>query len=113
MRAAGGTARAPVHRYRFPPQETELRGGEKLRNCGGEQLGAVDAISLDERWVDIKKRMDSAALHPEAVYAHNVIDTEVLADSLVRLGEYVAENGIEGEGPYQGNYILDSLAVSD
>jgi hypothetical protein len=46
-------------------------------------------------------RMDSAAIHPEAVYAHNVIGAEVLADSLVRLGEYVAENGIEGEGPYQ------------
>jgi predicted RecB family nuclease len=53
VRTAGGTARAPVHRYRFPPQETELRGGEKLRNRGGEQFGAVDAISLEERWVDI------------------------------------------------------------
>jgi uncharacterized protein len=28
---AGGTAKAPIHRYRFPPQETELRGGEELR----------------------------------------------------------------------------------
>jgi predicted RecB family nuclease len=99
--AAGGTVRAPIHRYRFPPQETELRGGEKLRNRGGEQFGAVDAVSLDERWVDIKKRMDTATIHPDAVYAHNVIGTEVLADSLVRLGEYVAGNGIEGDGPYQ------------
>ena len=31
----GGTERAPVHRYRFPPQETELRGGEQLRNRRG------------------------------------------------------------------------------
>jgi predicted RecB family nuclease len=99
--AAGGTTRAPIHRYRFPPQETELRGGEKLRNRGGEQFGAVDAISLDERWVNIKKRMDTASIHPDAVYAHNVIGTEVLADSLVRIGEYVACNGIEGDGPYQ------------
>jgi hypothetical protein len=29
----GGTVCAPVHRYCFPPQETELRGGEDLRNA--------------------------------------------------------------------------------
>jgi len=96
----GGTQRAPVHRYAFPPQETELRGGEDLRNCGGNKLGGVAGISLDERWVDIKKRRDSASIHPEAVYAHTIIDTKVLADSLMRIGEFVAANGIEGEGPY-------------
>ena len=40
-------------------------------------------------------------MHPEAVYAHSVIKTKVLAESLVRIGEYVAEHGIEGDGPYQ------------
>lgn len=97
----GGTARAPLHRYRFPPQETELRGGEELRNRGGERLGKAEAISMDERWIDIKKRQDSASIHPDALYGHTVIDTKVLAESLVRLGEYVADNGIEGEGSYQ------------
>ena len=71
--ANGGTAKAPIHRYSFPPQETELRGDEELRNLGGDKLGTVDAISLDERWVDIKKREDSADLHPEAIFSHTVI----------------------------------------
>jgi hypothetical protein len=31
----GGTAKAPVHRYAFPIQDTDLRGGEDLRSCGG------------------------------------------------------------------------------
>ena len=35
----GGTAKAPIHRYSFPPQETEMRGGEDLRNLGGAKLG--------------------------------------------------------------------------
>jgi predicted RecB family nuclease len=99
--ATGGTAKAPVHRYHFPPQETELRGDEDLRNLGGTKLGKVVAISLEERWIDIKKRGDSATLHPEAVFAHKDIDTSVLAEALVRIGEYVDENGIAGEGPYQ------------
>lgn len=98
---AGGTTKAPVHRYSFPPQETELCGDEDLRHCGGNKFGKLHAISLDERWVDIKKRQDTATLHPAAVYAHTIIDTKVLAESLFRLGEYVAANGIEGDGPYQ------------
>ena len=52
----GGTAKAPVHRYHFPPQETELRGDEDLRNVGGAKFGKVEAISLEGRWIDIKKR---------------------------------------------------------
>jgi len=100
VQVSGGTARAPIHRYAFPPQETEFRGGEDLHNIGGDKLGTVHDISLEERWIDIKKRGDSAATHPEAVFAHTVIKTQVLAESLVRLGEYVAEHGIKGDGPY-------------
>ena len=64
-------------------------------------LGKVEAISLEGRWIDIKKRGDSATLHPDAVFAHKDIDAAVLAEALVRIGEYVAANGIVGEGPYQ------------
>lgn len=96
----GGTAKAPVHRYAFQPQETEMRGSEDLHNLGGAKLGTVHAISVDERWIDIKKRMDSAALHPEAMFSHKVINADVLADALVRIGESVAANGLEGSGAY-------------
>ncbi len=97
----GGTAKAPVHRYSFAPQETELRGGEDLYNAGGTKLGKVEAISFEDRTVDIKKRQDSAGLHPQAVFAHTYVGAEVIAESLVRLGKYVAEHGVHGEGPYQ------------
>jgi hypothetical protein len=97
----GGTAKAPIHRYNFPPQETEMRGGEDLRNLGGAKLGGVEAISIEERWVDIKKRGDSADIHPEAIFSHTVIDTKVIANAVVRIGEWVAEYGMEGDGPFQ------------
>jgi hypothetical protein len=66
---------------------------------GGERFGSVQEISIEERWVDIKKRGDRIADHPEAVFAHNVIDTGVLADALLRIGEHVAECGMDGGGP--------------
>ncbi len=98
---AGGTARAPIHRYSFPPQETELRGDENLHNIGGDKLGKIDSISFDDYTVDIKKRQDSSAIHPLAVFKHKYVDAQVLADALVRIGEYVAEYGLRGEGSYQ------------
>ena len=99
--AVGGTARAPIHRYRFPPQETELRGAEVVHAVGGAKLGKAVEISIEEGWVDIKKRKDTVDLHPEALFAHDDIDTKVLAEALVRVGEHVADHGLDGEGPYQ------------
>jgi uncharacterized protein len=101
MGVSGGTARAPIHRYSFPPQESQLRGGEDLHNVGGNKLGTADDISMEARWVDVKKRGDSVDVHPEAVFAHKVISAKVMAEALVRIGEYVAEHGMAGEGPYQ------------
>jgi hypothetical protein len=99
VETVGGTERAPIHRYSFPPQNTDLRGDEDLCRLGGEKLGKVAEISLENRTIDIKKRRDTANLHPEAVFSHQLIDAEVLADALVRIGEYVADNGIAGDGP--------------
>ena len=99
--SVGGTAKAPVHRYSFPAQETDLRGGEELKSRGGAALGKLEVISFDDRTVDIKKRRDTADEHPDAVFAHQVINTNVLSDAVVRIGESVADHGIAGEGEYQ------------
>jgi uncharacterized protein len=97
----GGTTNSPIHRYRFPLQETELRGGEDLRSLGGDKLGKLQAISFTDNTIDVKKRRDTADLHPEAVFAHTHVDTRVIANALVRIGDYVADHGVRGDGPYQ------------
>jgi uncharacterized protein len=99
--AVGGTAKAPIHRYHFAVQETEIRGGEDLCNLGGTKLGKVEAISFADNTVDVKKRQDSADFHPQAAFAHSYVDTNVIAEALVRIGEYVADRGLLGVGPYQ------------
>jgi uncharacterized protein len=97
----GGTDKAPVHRYRFALQDTDIRPDDDLRYLGGEKFGRVTDIALDQRTIDIKKRGDTAELHPEAIFAHSFVETQVLAEALMRIGDYVAEHGIEGEGDYQ------------
>jgi AAA domain len=78
-----------------------LRGDEDLRSLGGARFGKVEAISLEHRTIDIKKRQDTASLHPEAVFAHLIVPSQALADALVRMGEYVAASGVTGDGHYQ------------
>ncbi|HLP66662.1 MAG TPA: TM0106 family RecB-like putative nuclease [Rhizobium sp.] len=99
-------ARTPVHRYAFPQQDTDLRGDEELRMNGGDKIGSVVAVSADDRTVDIKKMGKTADIHPEGIFAHQMFNTKEQADSLMRLGEYVADHGIEGDGPYQSARAL-------
>ena len=45
-------------------------------------------------------------MHPEAVFEHTVYRSKEQADSLFRLGEYVAAHGIEGDGDYVAGRAL-------
>jgi predicted RecB family nuclease len=101
VQETGGTKKAPVQRYRFPQQDTDLRPGDTLCMEGGADLGRVEAISYEDRTIDIKKRMDTASVHPQAIFEHDLVGTNEQADALMRLGMYVAANGMEGSGPYQ------------
>jgi hypothetical protein len=69
------------------------------KHCGhlswGSHFGAYSQT------IDVKKRQDTANLHPEAVFAHKFIDNQVLAESVFRIGEYVADHGIMGPGAYR------------
>lgn len=106
-----GKERIPTHRYRFAQQDTDIRAGDDLHSLGGDKFGKVTAVSLEARTIDIKKRRDTANVHPPAVFAHSSVDTQVLADAVLRLGEHVAEHGIEGDGDHRAGRDL-LLAVA-
>jgi predicted RecB family nuclease len=96
----------PTDRYHFEQQDTDLRGDENLRAIGGESFGKAIAVSTDERTIDVRKTAKTKDIHPEAVFAHTVFGSKEQAASLFRLGEYVAENGIEGEGLFKSARAL-------
>ena len=99
--AVDAPGRTPVHRYRFPTQETNLRNGQPLRATGGDRLGDLVALNTKNYTVDIKKRRDTADVHPAAVFTHDHVNTGVLQEALLRLGHYVADHGITEDGPYR------------
>jgi predicted RecB family nuclease len=91
----------PTDRYRFAAQDTDIRDTADLHMLGGDKFGSAVAISQDERTIDIKKSKKTADIHPDAVFEHTHIPTREQQESLLRLGDYVADRGIEGTGPYQ------------
>ncbi|MBR9883425.1 MAG: TM0106 family RecB-like putative nuclease [Oceanospirillales bacterium] len=102
----------PTDRYQFEQQDTDIRGqGENLNQVGGEGMGTAVAISPDDRTVDIKKTGATKDIHPEAVFVHQIIRSTEQAASLFRLGEYVAEHGLEGDGPFRSGRALLLRAV--
>lgn len=97
----GGKGRSPIDRYRFPAQETSIRKGNKLRLTDGATFGEVVAIDLQSRFVDVKKSGTLAERHPTSFFEFNFINTIVVADAVLRLGEWVAENGIDAPGAHR------------
>jgi predicted RecB family nuclease len=99
----GGTAKAPVQRYRFPKQETSIRADHKLHAPlpDGREVGDVERIDLARGTVDIKKRMAFAGEHPRSVFSHKMFSAPKQAESLMRLGGWVADHGVTAPGRFR------------
>jgi uncharacterized protein len=79
-----------VDRYRYPPQEMEIRRGHVLKNRDGSTFG--DVIEVDRRagTIDVKKGRAQAELHPSAVFAHTFVPTDVIEEAIAVVGRDVA-----------------------
>ncbi|WP_245322006.1 TM0106 family RecB-like putative nuclease [Mesorhizobium sp. WSM1497] len=96
-----GAGKLPTHRYSFIPQETDIRVEDDLLNVGGDKIGTAVALSQQNRTIDIKKTGKSVGVHPQAIYGSKNFGSDEQANSLVRIGEYVADHGLAGDGPYR------------
>jgi len=97
----GGTTKCPVHRYRFPPQEAALDESDSLHEVGGDEVGTVAGVSHTGCWLDIRKRSKAAGVHPAAVLVNERVNPHPLDDSLLALGRWVAEQGVDAPGPFR------------
>ena len=107
-RMDGGTAKCPIDRYRFPIQDIQVRRGDDLETRD-DNFGDVDAIDMVARTLDVKKAGKMAEVHPTSVFSHTVIRAGEIAESLFRLGSWVADHGIDGEsllGPHRAARAL-------
>lgn len=100
-RRIGGTIRCPVDRYGFPPQDTEVREGDTLHGKDGERIGTAEIVNIAATSIDIKKAGAAADIHPTCVFSHLIVRSTELANALYRLGQWVAEHGVDVPGSYR------------
>ena len=91
----------PTDRYSYPPQDCEIRPGDTVRTKSAK-FGEVVGVDPLVHTVDIKKTKKTAQVHPSCVYVDPTgPSSDVLADSLFRLGEWVRDHDLEAAGRYQ------------
>ena len=101
-------------RYRYPPQEMEIDDGDDVhldrqstaahltsrgdpttdaegREVRPIRIGEVVAVDRAARTIDIQKGPSCAALNPEALFAFTFISAKPMEDSLMRVGEAIAD----------------------
>jgi predicted RecB family nuclease len=100
--AIGQVKKSIVHRYSFPPQDHSIDRALQVHDPK-TQASAGTVVALDDLsgTIDIKRGLASQVPHPAALVPQNVLGADAQHDSLMRLGSWVAQNGVSGPGPFQ------------
>ena len=97
----GPADRSTVYRYRFPEQEHEIKVGTDVRDpATGRSPGSVVVIDEAAGTLDLKRGPKTDGPHPRSLVPCDRVETRPLRESLLRIGEWVAEHGIDGPGEY-------------
>jgi uncharacterized protein len=88
----GPRDKLPTHRYRFEPQDATLEVGDDLVEVMGDKIGSLAAIDLEACTLDIKKRRDSIAIDPAAVFTFEYISPVPMPESLLEFGKQLLKN---------------------
>lgn len=90
--------REPVKRsiadtYQFPPQETELKVGNDIRDQNGNSIGTI--YNIDERNNTIKLKKGTAIQdhHPESILKYENFETKDKEENIICFAEWIVENG--------------------
>lgn len=96
----GQPTKSVIDRYRFPPQDCEIRPGADLRLRAGGSFGKVMAIDRSALTVDVRKGPSRAETHPTAAFAFEHVRSDILSDALARVGEAVCVDGFSDRPGY-------------
>jgi uncharacterized protein len=96
-------AKSIVHRYRFPTdQEHKIHTGKRaIDPATGKGAGKVVRVDPREGILDLSRAKTSKVPHPRAVIPEPPVDTAIPRQAVARVGQWVAEHGIDADGPYR------------
>lgn len=85
----GREKKSAIHRYRYPPQEMELRRKDKLKLKDQSAWAEVIAVDRAGRTIDAKVGPSKLALRPTAAFAHAHVSSDAMEKALFAIGETV------------------------
>jgi uncharacterized protein len=106
-REAGGRSKAVIDRYRFYAQDNDVDRGSEVydparagNDAWQKKLGTIEAIDQVAGFLEIRRPGGPAPAQPRTIVPFRRYSTDKHRDALLEVGEWVAENGIGGVGPY-------------
>lgn len=84
--------RSQIQRYRYPPQEMELRRKAKLKLKDKSSWGEVKRVDRVARTIDVLVGPSKSDLKPHSAFEHEHVPSGVLEDAIFAIGE-AAING--------------------
>jgi predicted RecB family nuclease len=98
-------ARSVIDYYEFPEQEFEIEAGDTVK-FRGEPIGTIFLVSRSDRLIGLKKGIKQKDNHPTHVVKFTSINDKEKEEAVIRIAEWVAQNGIRGEGRYKAGRDL-------
>jgi uncharacterized protein len=99
----GREKRSVVHAYAFPPeQEHKLKVGQAPHDPRTEKpAGTIVELDSAAGILHLARAESSEAPHPRALIPEPPFNDIVLRKAMLRVGAWVADNGIDAPGPYR------------
>jgi uncharacterized protein len=99
---AGTVVKSTIHRFRFPPQEHGFSLGTAARDAATEEsLGKPVAVDNNACTIDFKRGKDRPPFTAKGLVPFSIIPTKAQRESLLRIADWVAANGMDAAGPYR------------
>jgi predicted RecB family nuclease len=99
--------KSQTYRYRFDPQDNEVHAGTGLTDpATGKSPGTCIAIDQIAGTLDLRRQRTNDAPHPTSVVPLEHYNMDEQRDSLMRLGNWVAEYGVDAPGPFRASRDL-------
>lgn len=87
----GKPTKSVIDRYRYPPQDCDVKDGDKLNLSDGKGWGEVVAVDRLAHTIDVKVGPSRAGVRPASAFAHDVINAPKIEDALYAIGTEIAE----------------------
>ncbi len=102
VESLGSVARSRLYRYRFPEQEHAIDVGTEVCDpATGRSPGEVVALDAAAGTLDLARGPKRDGPHPTSLVPSGHVGTGPLRDSLLRIGEWAGEHGMEEPGEYR------------